>query len=63
MQPVFKYSVNELVRFGSTPYDWKISSRHMAENADEPQYYLQSQTTPSYFQWVLESDLREASDA
>jgi hypothetical protein len=58
----FKFKVGQLVRFGATNQDWEVFSRHFPEYAEEPQYYLQSQTTPSYQQWVLESDLREAKN-
>jgi len=58
----FKFSIGQRVRFGITNQEWKVFSRQFPEYAKEPQYYLESLTTPSYSQWVLESDLREAKN-
>jgi hypothetical protein len=59
----YRFKVGQLVRFSNTNQDWEVSSRQFPEYAKQPQYYLKSLTTPSYTQWVLESDLREAKDA
>lgn len=55
----YKFAVGQLVSFGATTQSWKVHSRHFPEYAEEPQYYLESLTSPSYHQFVLESDLRE----
>jgi hypothetical protein len=55
----FKFRVRQRVRFGSQTNVYKVYSHYAPDDGSEHQYYLKSETTPSYLQWALESDLCE----